>query len=242
MESSSAIRSVCLGWNKLNFADGAARPQVAASAIKVFSAVYLFEGTDVRIRIVRALIAPLLLAAVSLCAGCSDKAAGLTLTSLRDNHKFADTFTKAYAARNDNGDMDVVLVDDATQRSVTAGTLIGPVHQIMHIRILWSPSRDMKSDDPAASNASIHWYVMGVDRTQMIEYSGTAFVYAGTTLWGNQRKLRIDNARLKPAMARGDLKDPIGPARVEGTIYATDNDQIVNHLLAEVQTTVADTR
>lgn len=195
-----------------------------------------------RIRIVRALITPLLLAAASLCAGCSDKTAGLTLTSLSDHHKFADTFTKAYAARNDYGDLDVVLVDDATERSVTAGALVGPVHQIMHIRILWSPSRDMKSDDPAASNASIHWYVMGADRTQMIEYSGTAFVYAGTTLWGDQRKLRIDNARLKPAMTRGDLKDPVGAAKIEGTIYATDNNRIVNRVLAELQTTVADAK
>lgn len=206
------------------------------------SATFFFEGTDVRTRIIRALIAPLLLAAASLCAGCSDTAAGLTLTSLRDHHKFADSFTHAYAARNNNGDMDIVLVDDATEQSVKAGRLVGPVHQIMHIRILWSPSRDMKSDDPAASNASIHWYVMGVDRTQVIEYSGTAFVYAGKSLWGDQHKLRIDNAPLKPAMTRGDLKDPIGPARVEGTIYAIDNDHIVHQLLAELRMTVADTR
>lgn len=209
-----------------------------------FSAVPFFlEGTDVRIQLLGASSASfLLLAVASLCGGCSDKSAGLTLTSLRDHHKFADTFTNAYAARNDNGDLDVVLVDNATERSVAAGKLVGPVRQIMHIRVLWSPPRDMKSDDPAASNASIHYYVIGSDRSQMIEYTGTAFVYASKSMWGDRQKLRIDNARLKPAMARGDLRDPVGPARVEGTVYATRNNQIVNNLLAEVQTIVADTR
>ncbi len=194
-----------------------------------------------QIRRVESVIAPLLLAA-SFCGGCSDKSAGLTFTSLQDHRRFADTFTDAYSARNENGDTDIVLIDDATERSVVAGKPIGPVRQIMHIRILWSPSRDMKSDDPAASNASIHWYVMGSDRTQMIEYSGTAFVYASKAMWGDKLKLRIDNARLKPCVSRGNLKDPVGAARIEGTIYATDNHRIVSQLLADVRTTVADTQ
>ncbi len=182
---------------------------------------------------------PLVLAAICCGVGCSDKAAGLTLTSLKDHRKFAETFTNAYASRNDNGDLDVVLVDDATERAVAAGKRIEPVHQIMHVRVLWHPSRDMKADDPAASNASIHWYVMGANRGEMIEYQGTAFINVSRTTFTDRLKLSIVNARLKPVITRGDLKDPIGPSRVEGTIYARDNVQIVNRLLAEVRTSVA---
>ena len=45
----------------------------------------------------------------------------------------------------------------------------------MHIRVLWTPSREMKA---VATNAAIKWYVISDSSPQdYLEYSGTGFVY-----------------------------------------------------------------
>jgi len=202
------------------------------------------EGKIVTSNLIRfpsALPLVLVLGAIFGTVGCSDSAAGLTLTSIKTHKEFADTFTNAYATRNINGNLDVVLVDYATEQALASGRFLGPAHQIMHIRVLWSPTRDMKPDDPADSNASIHWYIMGAGRDRaapMIQYSGTAFVYTSKS-WTNLLQLDIRNATLKPVIARGDVQDPIGPSKVEGTVYARTSERIVNQLLAEVRQSAA---
>jgi len=176
----------------------------------------------------------LLIAAIWSAAGCSSDPT-LRLTSARDHRTYTQSFTSAYAAREADGDVDVVLLDEPTSDSAPA-----PVRQVMHIRMLWNPTRDLKADHNSASNATVHWYVLGNQtqtRADVLEYSGTAFVSLDDS--GGSTELTIGSATLKPAACRGAMCDPVGPSSVHGTFTARNDRRRVAQVLAGVRTAVA---
>jgi hypothetical protein len=177
------------------------------------------------------------LLAISLAGGCAGHAGGVTLTSMRTHECFDQGFADAYLSHNENGDVDIVLVDAATADVLAGNTPKSPVRQIMHVRVLWQPERDLKVTDAAASNATIHWYVMSGKPQGMLEYSGTAFV--STTSFSELVRVHIQNAQVQPLPCSAALHDPVGPSKLEGTVYAHDNPQVVTQLLNEVRTAVA---
>ena len=96
----------------------------------------------------------------------------MTITSINKNETWKQGFTQAWMSKNSNGDFDVVLVDQACEQAMNGAPMSAPVRQVMHIRILWSPTRDMKA---VVSNASVKWYVIGRSRPEdVLEYSGIA--------------------------------------------------------------------
>jgi hypothetical protein len=167
------------------------------------------------------------------CAGSS--APNLKITSIGQNQCWEQTFTQAWMNRNANGEYDVVLVDQATEQAMHGGSFPEQVRQVMHIRVLWSTTRDMKA---VVSNASVKWYVIGKSHPQdVLEYSGLAFVYMDEG--DDHTTLKIRNAVLNPSTRHGQLTDPVGSSRLEGSFVARQNQENVNKVLASLKTTLA---
>ncbi|HWE02515.1 MAG TPA: hypothetical protein VG326_08895 [Tepidisphaeraceae bacterium] len=166
--------------------------------------------------------------------GCSSQTS-LTVTSVDRQQTFRQGFTQAYSSRNGNGDIDVVLIDQATEKGLSGRVSDSPVSQVMHIRLLWSPTRDMKA---VTSNASVKWYVIGRSIPPgLLEYDGIAFV--SSTDDNDATILKIRNSTLTLSAKHGAMIDWIGTSRVEGTIAARDNPRIVEKVLGQLNATVA---
>lgn len=173
-----------------------------------------------------------------LAGGCAADRQRLTLTSSRQGQTFAQSFSGAYTSRDAAGDTDIVFVDRAAQEAIEGRAAEAPVRQVLHIRVLWQPSREMKADHTSATNATLHWYVIGsTNPGDVLEYDGTAFVSLDLNSEGAD--LTVSNARLKPVACRGDLCDPVGPSTLSGTIRATNSAPRVRQALSIVRTAIA---
>jgi hypothetical protein len=176
-----------------------------------------------------------------LMAGCAASHNGLTMTSVDHRRDYNQTFSRAYATLNENGDYDVVLVHDANvDRLPNSDGVIEPAvatpRQLVHIRVFWMAHRDVTLDHPVNSNAAIRWYLFG-DRpdeaANMLEYSGSALVLVSDD--GKTATVTVRGALLKAVAKRGEMSDPLGPSSVNGTIVARVDRQGVEDVLDEVK-------
>lgn len=169
-----------------------------------------------------------------LSVGCAGPSTSLTVTSLEKGKTYHQRFDKAYAGRSEQGDFEVVLVRDAG--GVDGDKKAPLVRQVMHVRMLWKPMKGTKLDHPTATNATIDWYVFGGTgaREGLVAYTGAGFVAVQRS--GGVAKLDIRNATLRPTTRAGHMTDPIGPAKLQGTIVArTGRREQVRELLGEVR-------
>jgi hypothetical protein len=182
-----------------------------------------------------ALCAGILLALAG--GGCATSTSGqLTVTSSR-SQTFTQTFAVAYASQDSDGNTDVVLMDDAARAALDGQPVREPVRQVMHIRVLWKPSRDLHADHTSASNATVHWYVMGTKNNGVLEYAGTAMVVVEPGEGSTDLSIRTGN--FKAVACRGTLRDPLGPASLHGTVRAHDSIERVRLALKSVGTAIA---
>ena len=178
----------------------------------------------------------------ALAAGCAGPAGNqLTLQSVAHRDRaFTQSFAAAYVARDSSGQTSVVLADQATQGALDGTPRHAPVRQVMTIRLLWNAKRDMIGEHSSASNATIHWYVMGntsESAADVIEYAGTGYVSLEAA--DGQSEVTVHRASLSPVACRGGLHDPIGPAVLRGTVHAIDDHQRARQILAGVRTAIA---
>jgi hypothetical protein len=172
-----------------------------------------------------------------MLGGCASQEQELTLTSVSQQQTFRQEFTQAYCRRDATGNMDVVLLDSAAEQNLAGQKCAAPVRQIMHIRVLWTPAREMKA---VASNASIKWYVIDTQKpAEQLEYSGTGFVSFSND--GGWSTVSIRNALLKPSGKSAHLADPIGTSRLEGSVVARTDDGQVRRVLDDLHVGVAAT-
>jgi uncharacterized protein YuzE len=171
-------------------------------------------------------------------AGCASPSTHLTVTSLEKRQTYRQGFSRAYSHRNAQGDVEVVA---ACGTPTASGALHPDLKQVMHIRVLWSPGPGLKTDQPAATNAAITWYVFtNGHRMDMVEYTGTGLVEVDRD--GDTTTVEIRNASLRPALTSGALRDPIGPSRFEGTVVARTDKRKVEEILSGVKATLATAR
>ena len=181
-------------------------------------------------------MAPLLLlapAVAGLC-GCASEPM-LTVTSIDHQQCYRQAFTQAFTSKDANGDTNIVLIDRATEQSLSGDKITSPVRQVMHIRMVWTPTHDQKT---LAPNAAIKWYVIGcAQHPDILQYTGIAFVNLSED--DTTSTLRIRNAVLKPTGAHGSLTDPVGSSRLEGTFIAHHDRQTVEKVLSDIRNAVA---
>jgi hypothetical protein len=198
-----------------------------------------FPSRTVRGRLLALSLAPLL--AFSL-AGCSSTSGDLRLVSLDQKHTFSQHFTQAYIARNESGDADIVLVEDA----------IHPVHhdpskpqppddsvlprELVHIRVFWKPMSGVKPDHPANTNASIHWCFICDSANELgsIEYCGSGLVQVDGGRDGADVTVR--KAWMKERCQHGQMNDPLGPSILTGSFHATRDDAQVKAVIGQIKT------
>jgi len=186
------------------------------------------------IRFLNPSFAVLLSALAAGCAGGGARDAALHLQPLTPGRPdYVQRFGQVYATPNAAGGNDVLLVD----RSHPA------VEQYLHVKVLWRPMSGMKADQPSATNAAIDWYVVSrdPDRPGVLRYAGAGFVLAQPA---NDERLRVEvrNASVKLERRDGDVYDPIGPAKLDGTFTATLDAGRVSTVLAELDAALAGPR
>ena len=181
------------------------------------------NGTVIARRLGAAALLFAFLLAGTGCAGGSGS--NLTVKSIDHGQTYQTGAFKAYAGRSDAGDYDVVLVKE------------GAVRHVMHVRVLWKPMKGTKLDHPTATNATIDWIV--TDRAQggFIAYGGAGFVDLHRS--GNTATLDLRSATLSPAARDGAMRDPLGRARLSGTVVARTNRERVGNVLAQMQSATA---
>jgi hypothetical protein len=196
------------------------------------------SGKDSQVNNSLILLQVSLLSAIALSAGCSSSGTrDLRVTAHQSGRAYTQRFAEGYLSRDGKGDTDVVLAVETEHPAGRPGVL----KQIMHIRVMWHTDRETKWEGAPDTNASIRWYVFTdhAGAPEMIEYAGTGTV----TLSGDADHtiVSVQNAQLHPAFSHGELTDPIGPSKFEGTVAAVSNRQRVDELLSEVRTTLAGT-
>jgi hypothetical protein len=157
------------------------------------------------------------------------------VTSLEKGQTYRPDFKQAYASRGAHGDMEVVA---ACGTRTASGAMHPDLKQVMHIRVLWSPGPGLRTDQPAATNAAITWYIYSSGNQQdIVEYTGTGLVEVDRD--GDTTTVEIRNASLRPSLTSGSLRDPIGPSRFEGTVVARTDKRKVEEILTGVKATLA---
>jgi hypothetical protein len=176
-------------------------------------------------------------------SGCASHVDGnLHLLSADKKHDFSQTFTQAYLTRTETGDVDVLLEQDGLtvgrhddpDKPLAPDACLTP-RQFVHVRVFWKPL-SQRADRPAATNASIDWYLFGdgPNEGSLLEYSGPALVSMDDS--ADVSLVTIRNAWMKVVSQRGDMVDPLGPSEVKGSVHAIVDQDRFNTLMSELKT------
>jgi hypothetical protein len=167
------------------------------------------------------------------CAG--SKQSRLRLQSLQSGKHFSQKFPQTYFSETSDGEYEIVLIDDgapaATPKQGDAPLppeQSAPLRQVVHVRVYWRPPTGTRPDHPSATNAAIDWYVTpgsGTMTEDRLHYQGAGFVQIFPK--GDTAKVFIRGAQLAPVEATGEMRDPLGPTMLEGSIIARRNDTMV---------------
>lgn len=178
---------------------------------------------------------------VAMIVGCTSRGGTVELQSQAGGKALSQTFSQAYFAQITPGEYDVVLVDNAAEwkyrktgkNRPLEPVALSPIRQVMHIHLNWKPLTGVRKN-PAATNATITWYVLGPDgTTDRIVYEGAGFVVLGGR--GQNRSVSIREGVLEPKAKQGQLEDPIGVAKINGDAGVRMNRTRVEEIVAEMK-------
>lgn len=195
-----------------------------------------------------------LIVCAAAAAGCATGRGGnVRIEQPSSGRALVKAFPQACVTTGRNGEYDIVLLDEAPPAAPLFGppaiALFGspsaarplkpmplpPVRQVLHIHLYWKPLLGT-TKNPAATNASIRWYVLGPDGPDsVLVYDGAGYVSLRGS--GPKRRVIINDVAvaLDRASSRGNLSDPIGQAMLSGSIVATVNEVMAAELLAEAR-------
>jgi hypothetical protein len=197
-------------------------------------------------------------------SGCSSSKGSVTVRGDETRATLAQSFNGAYISSSHDGEYDVILVQDPhdndagkptekTKWSLKRLTELWPgssetskplepltttsLRQVVHLHVFWQGNGGSVARDGVVTNASIHWYVINhgaSDRPEILQYSGAGYVLLDEGRNG-VTNVRIRDGMMKVASVQGDLQDPIGPSRLNGTVKAQRNSQLVRDTIADLR-------
>ena len=181
--------------------------------------------------------------------GCSATTSQINFTKNTDKKNFFEQFPGAYITSNQNGEYDIILVDDTlrssrkqTGKRPLTSISQPPLQQGLHIHVFWKPNHSGLAREACITNAILHWYVFGTGETghqDMVHYEGAAFVTLNS---GKDRsQIHIGNGSIAVRKIQGDFRDPVGPSQISGNINAIHNDSKVKDLLIDFQSRASGT-
>lgn len=205
--------------------------------------------------------------------GCSASKGKVTLKGEENRTLYAQSFDQAYITASHDGEYDVILIEDpATKPAPKPGFKVWPLQwpgltkkdaskplqpmtastlrQVVHIHVFWQAGGGSVAKDGVVTNSAIDWYVLNneaTDHPEILHYQG-----AGYVVLDEGRKttsVEIRDGSMRKNAVRGDLKDPMGPSQLKGTVKAQRNSQLVRDTIADLKvqtasakTTVSQTR
>lgn len=184
----------------------------------------------------------LLLFVLIAVGGCSSHGGKIAFDTA-GNRTSIQRFDQAYIALTKTSEIEVVMIEDEAQAQYKAPKKkaplqpikLPPLRQVLRIHMYWQPMT-LTTKNPAAINASVHWYVLGAEGSEdVMTYEGAAFVVLEGS--GDVRDVRIKDGQIAPKgnNSEGRLRDPIGPARLHGKVVARLNKARVNETLQELE-------
>jgi hypothetical protein len=114
----------------------------------------------------------------------------------------------------------------------------GPIDnptQAVTIRLLWRPQAGKTPIDPTATNATVHYVILGGEAGQAVGvYAGAGFLYPGSALGRDTMSAELWDASIKLTDSNAAFNDLLGNAKVEGGFRARRDDvgveQAIRHL------------
>jgi hypothetical protein len=189
----------------------------------------------------------ILLSVVALLAGCSASKGKVTLHGDLGRSIYAQSFNQAYISSSHDGEYDVLLIQDPVpSKTASRGTKpLQPVgaaalRQIVHIHVFWQAQGGSVAKDGVVTNAAIDWYVIAheaSDRPEVLHYEGAGYVLLDEGRKGTSVEIR--DGTMKKTDVRGDLKDPLGPSHLYGTVKAQRNSTFVRSTLSDLRAQMA---
>ena len=165
----------------------------------------------------------LLLFALTGCAS-TDGTARLNVRGGPDDANYTTTFDRAYFAES-GGATDLIL------RTGDADGAGPAVRQVVHLRVLWQPTKTIRVDSPSAANAMIEWSVVADDRDRLT-YAGNC--WANVSVDGNTATVDLRDAEVSVRKVVGQVNDPLRHARLAGRFTAVRSDVSVRASLDEL--------
>jgi hypothetical protein len=189
-------------------------------------------------------------ALLGLLGGCSASKGKVTLEGDTDAGRtlFAQSFNKAYISKSHDGEYDVILMQDpqVSKNAAKGGNrplqplAAASLRQIVHIHVFWRGDGGSVARDGVVTNSAIDWYVIAheaSDRPEVLRYEGAGYVLLNPGRNGTSVEIR--DGSMKKTESHGDLRDPLGPARLTGTVKAQQNSQFVRDTLEDLKSQTA---
>lgn len=171
--------------------------------------------------------------------GCVHRTTGLRFSSTLSGQQFGQRFNRAYFDHTQQGDYDIVLLDDGLRSPTSSGgnAPLQPVpvvslNQFIHLHVLWKPLHGNKVDAPSTTNAIIDWYVRTnefVDQPARLHYRGAGYVsvYDGKQI----ARFVVRAGSLNLVDQTGQMHDPLGSTSLSGSFKAAHDPSLVASLM-----------
>jgi hypothetical protein len=206
-------------------------------------------------------LGPLLVLAT--LTGCSASKGKVTLQGDETRTIYAQSFNQAYITASRDGEYDLVMIQDpAANEPQKAGFKAWPLQwpgfskksdtkplqpltastlrQVVHIHVFWQAAGGSVARDGVVTNAAIDWYVLNneaTDHPELLHYQGAGYVILDEGK--NSTKVDIRDGSMRKNAIRGDLKDPMGPSQLKGSVKAQRNSQLVRETIADLKAQTA---
>lgn len=184
----------------------------------------------------RKLVALPLLAALAF-TGCSsdDGMARLNVRQNATDEKFVASFERAMFTQT-GGQTDVVLLSGTGQSAAADGAIANSnsARQVVHIKVLWQPTRTIRVDSPSAGNAMIDWQVIAGD-SDRVSYAGSC--WAKVSVDGDEATIDVRQANVSVKQVTGRMTDPLKHATIDGVFVAKRSDATVRSYISDLQGT-----
>jgi len=130
-----------------------------------------------------------------------------------------------------DGTRDYHIVARSTR--VPPGGGVGPVTQILHVHVFWTPRPGKTFDDPSTHTATLRYAI--VTPGGLALYEGAGFVYPERRWIDGHLVARIEQARLSPRLRSGDAPELLGESHLVGVLEAAADPPLTIDLRRELE-------
>lgn len=175
----------------------------------------------------------LALAVIALgLTGCAadDGMAHLSVQKSASDDQFVASFDRALFTESPGGVTDLVLLS-GEQLPTSPDAAGRAVRQVVHVRVLWNPTRTIRLDSPSAGNAMVDWTISAGD-TDRVTYTGSC--WARVSVDGDEADVDLREATVSVRQVKGQMADPLQRAKLSGKFVAKRSDATVRTYVEEI--------